>query len=191
VVDINSREQLAAWLREQPREVSMMLGVRWTMRALPLVVLYRGDLLSDLVLPCFRVVAVSWAAVKYPAHEMKHKADAARANAARAFPIAPAPHSSPTPYSPPTSPPPTPPSLLPPAPSQRPPTTTPMPAPLPPQRAPVPLPPPPAPPSPPPFGPLFPPTRHVGKEARQFPLSPVRHFGSTINRSSFGPCGRN
>jgi TIR domain-containing protein len=88
VVDINSREQLAAWLREQPREVSMLLGVRWTMRALPLLVTYRGDLLSDLVLPSFRVVAVSWAGVRYPAHEMKQEADAARASAARAFPIA-------------------------------------------------------------------------------------------------------
>jgi TIR domain len=87
VIDINSRERLAAWLREQPREVSTMLGVRWTMRALPLVASYRGDLLSDLVLPCFRVLAASWTAVKYPAHEMKHKADAARTNAARAFPI--------------------------------------------------------------------------------------------------------
>jgi hypothetical protein len=88
VVDINSREQLANWLREQPREVSMMLAVRWSLRALPLAVLYRGDLLSDLVLLGFRAVAVSWAGVKYPAHEMEHKAAAARATAARAFPIA-------------------------------------------------------------------------------------------------------
>jgi TIR domain len=88
VVDINSREQLAAWLREQPREVSMLLGVRWTIRALPLLVLYQGDLLSDLVLPSFRVVAASWAGVRYPAREMKHIAQAARANAARTFPIA-------------------------------------------------------------------------------------------------------
>jgi hypothetical protein len=88
VVDINSREQLAAWLREQPREVAMMLSVRWTLRALPLVVVYRGDLLSDLVLPCFQSLAVSWAGVRYPTHEMEQKADAARATAARAFPIA-------------------------------------------------------------------------------------------------------
>jgi hypothetical protein len=88
VVDINSREQLAAWLRMQPREASRMLAVRWTLRALPMVVLYRGDLLSDLVLPSIRVVAVSWAEVKYPAHGMELDADAARAAAARAFAIA-------------------------------------------------------------------------------------------------------
>jgi hypothetical protein len=85
VADINNREQLAAWLRKQPREVSMVLGVRWTLRALPMVVLYRGDLLCDLVLPSFRVVAVSWAAVKYPAYEMELAFAAARAAAARAF----------------------------------------------------------------------------------------------------------
>jgi len=88
VVDINSREQLAAWLRMQPREASRMLGVRWTLRALPMVVLYRGDLLSDLVLPSFRVVAVSWAEVKYPVHGMELDADAARAAAARAALVA-------------------------------------------------------------------------------------------------------
>jgi TIR domain len=88
VADINSREQLAAWLRMQPRGVSRMLAVRWTLRALPMVVLYRGDLLSDLVLPIIRVVAVSWAEVKYPAHGMELDADAARAAAARAFAVA-------------------------------------------------------------------------------------------------------
>jgi TIR domain len=85
MVDINSREQLTAWLRRQTGEVSRMLSVRWTLRALPMLVLYRGDLLSDLVLPTFRVVAVSWAGVKYPSHEMDWNADAARATAARAF----------------------------------------------------------------------------------------------------------
>jgi TIR domain len=87
VVDLNSREQLGTWLREQSSEVSRVIAVRWTMRGLPLYVLYRGDLLSDLILPCFRALAVSWAGVKYPAHEMKHKADAARVSAARTFPI--------------------------------------------------------------------------------------------------------
>jgi hypothetical protein len=42
VADINSREQLAAWLRMQPRGVSRMLAVRWTLRALPMLVLYRA-----------------------------------------------------------------------------------------------------------------------------------------------------
>jgi TIR domain len=88
VVDINNREQLAAWLRKQPREVSTMLGVRWTLRGLPMVVVYRGDLLSDLVLPIFRSVSVSWAGVRYPAHEMELEADVAHAADARAFAIA-------------------------------------------------------------------------------------------------------
>jgi hypothetical protein len=63
-------------------------GRRHPLRALPLVVVYRGDLLSDLVLPCFQSLAVSWAGVRYPTHEMEQKADAARATAARAALVA-------------------------------------------------------------------------------------------------------
>jgi TIR domain len=88
VADFNNREQLAAWLRKQPHEVSMVLGFRWTLRALPLSVLYRGDLLSELVLPVFRLMAVSWAAVKYPSYELELAAAAARAAAARTFAVA-------------------------------------------------------------------------------------------------------
>ena len=88
MVDINSREQLAAWLRKEPREVSKLLGVRWTLRALPTVVVYRGDLLSDLVLPTFRAVAVSWVGVRYPAHEIEQDDPADRVAANDAFTVA-------------------------------------------------------------------------------------------------------
>jgi len=85
MVDLDTREELAAWLRRQPRDVSLVLGVRWTLRALPMIAKYQSDLLSELVLPSFRVVAVSWAAAKYPAYETREAATAARAAGARAF----------------------------------------------------------------------------------------------------------
>lgn len=85
VADINNREQLAAWLRKQPREVVRALADRWTLRTLPMAALYRSDLLSDLILPSFRVLALSQAAVNYPSHDMEEAFAAARAAAARAF----------------------------------------------------------------------------------------------------------
>jgi hypothetical protein len=85
VVVIDSREELAVWLRKQPRDVVRTLADRWALRWLPITSMYQSDLLSDLMLPCFRVVAASWASVTFPAYEMDQAFAAARAAGARAF----------------------------------------------------------------------------------------------------------
>ncbi|MCI0467757.1 MAG: toll/interleukin-1 receptor domain-containing protein [Beijerinckiaceae bacterium] len=82
---IDTREKLAVWLRQQPREAARILADRWSLRALPIVSMYESDLLSDLVLPSFRVVASSWASVRYPAYQLEPTFAAARAAGARAF----------------------------------------------------------------------------------------------------------
>jgi len=82
---------LEAWLQKQPREVAVAFAARAALRVLPIVQMaqrasYKGDLLSDVVLPVFRATAVSWVAAKYAVHETE-LAMSARA-AARAAALA-------------------------------------------------------------------------------------------------------
>jgi hypothetical protein len=84
LADFKNRKELEAWLRTQPRGVSVSLASRAALRALPVVqtALLRGGYMSGLVLPVFRATAVSWAAAKYPANEMELTAAAQPAHVA-------------------------------------------------------------------------------------------------------------
>jgi TIR domain len=85
VVGINNRGQLAVWLRMQPHEGSRLLACRWTLRALPTASLYRSDLLSEIILLSFRVLAASLATTKYPSPELERTCAIAAAAAVRTF----------------------------------------------------------------------------------------------------------
>ena len=85
MADINNREQLATWLRKQPREASRALADRWTLRLVPMLAVYQSDLLSDLIFPGFRVLAASRAGYLYPSHEVEPAFVTARTAANRAF----------------------------------------------------------------------------------------------------------
>jgi hypothetical protein len=75
LVEIKNRDALEAWLRKQPREVSIAFAARAALRILPIV---KGETsaVSSLIpgailVPAFRATAVSWAAARYPAHAIK------------------------------------------------------------------------------------------------------------------------
>ncbi len=88
---IKSAEQFENWLADKPPESAHIMAVRTALRVLPLV-LPEPDVaderhqkpLDDLLLQTFRANFISWAAGKYPAHDMRFAADAAAAYAAAA-----------------------------------------------------------------------------------------------------------
>ncbi len=78
LADFKNNDALRAWLRTQPREVSVALAARAALRVLPiLLTAERKGYMRDVVLPVFRAAAVAWAAGKYPAHETELAAAAA------------------------------------------------------------------------------------------------------------------
>jgi hypothetical protein len=81
LVKINNLDEFGAWLRKQPREVSVAFAARAALRVLPVLQTAKPDerYMRDIVLPSFRATAVSWAAARYPAHETELSTGAAAA----------------------------------------------------------------------------------------------------------------
>ncbi|TDI57404.1 MAG: hypothetical protein E2O93_04790, partial [Alphaproteobacteria bacterium] len=77
--DVTDREQLEAWLKEQPPAFSIAIAARAALRILPVLVLEFDaeephppeEIAADLVLPVFRATAVAWVAARYPTHASK------------------------------------------------------------------------------------------------------------------------
>ena len=86
--DFNSRKDLEAWLRDKPPEWAQALAVRSALRVFPLVLSIahvRVEILTssdkhNLILQAFRAICISWAACKYPAHDMSASSAAAYAS---------------------------------------------------------------------------------------------------------------
>ena len=72
---------MKAWLRKQPRAISVAFAARAALRVVPVLETAKPDerYMRDLVLPSFRATAVSWAAARYPARETELSAGAATA----------------------------------------------------------------------------------------------------------------
>jgi hypothetical protein len=92
LVEIGYREELEHRLKNKPREVAIAFAARAALRVLPTIgTALRGPAveksLRDIALAVFRATAISWAAAKYPAHEMEFRsaARAARADAAAVY----------------------------------------------------------------------------------------------------------
>jgi hypothetical protein len=65
VVNFEDRVATHEWFNKQPSEVAVVLAARAALRVLPLVAQTNEEsaeqVLSVVVLPCFRAAAVSWA----------------------------------------------------------------------------------------------------------------------------------
>ncbi|MDQ6869441.1 MAG: hypothetical protein M3178_14065 [Pseudomonadota bacterium] len=92
LAEIDNREELKAWLRKWPREVSVAFAARAALRALPVLQEarggdFQGGFFADVVLPVFRATGVAWAAAKYPAQvtEFRKPVSAARAASVAAY----------------------------------------------------------------------------------------------------------
>lgn len=71
--DYSYKEILEAWLREQTREVSVVIAARTALRVLPNILFDFGlsdrkadTIISALALSTFRALSVTWVAAKYP-----------------------------------------------------------------------------------------------------------------------------
>jgi hypothetical protein len=81
--DFKNHSQFRAWLGKQPREVAVALAARAALRVLPVVQTAKYEASTGvLIVPVFRATVISWAAAKYPAHQMELAAAAADAYAA-------------------------------------------------------------------------------------------------------------
>jgi hypothetical protein len=79
LAEIKNIGELAAWLRTQPREVSVAFAARVALRVLPIlhdsrVQGFKVDFFADIVLPVFRATGVAWAVAKYPHQAAKREA---------------------------------------------------------------------------------------------------------------------
>ena len=70
MVNFEDRVATHEWFNKQPSAVAVVLAARAALRVLPLVAQTNEEsaeqVLSVVVLPCFRAAAVSWAVAKYP-----------------------------------------------------------------------------------------------------------------------------
>ncbi|WP_150526351.1 hypothetical protein [Roseibium sediminis] len=80
------REELEAWLKIQPRDVSVAISSRTAQRVVPLLdsfLRYRPkEYANDLVLPVFLGVSISWTSARFPARETDLRAFASGATRA-------------------------------------------------------------------------------------------------------------
>jgi hypothetical protein len=98
MIDFSDREEVKRWLdaiepAERRREVAVALAARAALRVVPLLIAefdlhtdVRDVVLSEIILPIFRGMLVTWAAAKYPARREEFRA-AATAAAANFAPI--------------------------------------------------------------------------------------------------------
>ncbi|MDN2584274.1 hypothetical protein, partial [Aquibium sp. ELW1220] len=90
--EITSAEDLQKWLADKPTDWAQAIAVRAALRVLPLPFPLFDDRGRNpgttdfrvIILQTFRATSISWAARKYPAHEMSADAAAAAAYAADA-----------------------------------------------------------------------------------------------------------
>ncbi|MHB8886713.1 MAG: hypothetical protein ACYC5H_16845 [Methylovirgula sp.] len=71
LVDVTNQKELRAWLRTQPRQISVVLAARAALRMLPMlwatdVSPYDRRVGGEIILPVFRASALAWAAANYP-----------------------------------------------------------------------------------------------------------------------------
>ncbi len=83
LVEIKNKQELEAWLRQQPHEVSIAFAARAALRALPFVQTASRSrhYTRDIVLPIFRANGISWVAAIFPADKTGLAAARAAADA--------------------------------------------------------------------------------------------------------------